>query len=73
MRSSRFLTLFAAPVGLHFIWNLPFEGPFLLKFWVLGLVAWVIIFSLVQSGLKEIAELAPAAAAPEAARQTIGD
>lgn len=53
-----FLVLFAAPVVLHFIWNLPFSGPFLIKFWVLGFVAWVIVFSLVQSALKEIGSLA---------------
>jgi protease PrsW len=52
--SKKFLTLFAAPVALHFIWNLPFSGPFLIKFWILGFVAWVIIFSLIQSSLKEI-------------------
>jgi RsiW-degrading membrane proteinase PrsW (M82 family) len=55
--SKKFLTLFSAPVALHFVWNLPFEGPFMMKFWVLGFVAWVIIFSLIQSGLKEIAQL----------------
>ncbi len=55
--SKKFLTLFSAPVVLHFVWNLPFEGPFMMKFWVLGFVAWVIIFSLIQSGLKEIAQL----------------
>jgi RsiW-degrading membrane proteinase PrsW (M82 family) len=55
--SKKFLTLFSASVALHFVWNLPFEGPFMIKFWILGFVAWVIIFSLIQSGLKEIAEL----------------
>ncbi|NDH68373.1 MAG: PrsW family intramembrane metalloprotease [Gammaproteobacteria bacterium] len=56
--SSKFLILFAVPVGLHFIWNLPFQGPFLVKFWVLGFVAWVVILSLIQSALNEIAALA---------------
>lgn len=56
--SKEFLLLFSAPVGLHFVWNLPFEGPFLVKFWVLGFVAWVIIFSLIMSALKEVASLA---------------
>jgi RsiW-degrading membrane proteinase PrsW (M82 family) len=57
IRSKKFLLLFAAPVVLHFIWNLPFTGPYLAKFWVLGLIAWIIVFSLIQSGLKEISEL----------------
>jgi RsiW-degrading membrane proteinase PrsW (M82 family) len=57
LRSPKFLTLFAAPVVLHFVWNTDFEGPFLLKFWVLGLVAWIIVISLIQSGLHEIGEM----------------
>jgi len=56
VRASKFLTLFAAPVLLHFIWDLDFEGPLLLKYWVLGLVAWIIVISLIQSGLREVAE-----------------
>lgn len=56
--SKKFLALFAVPVVLHFTWNLPFSGPFLVKFWVLGFVAWVVVISLIQSGLKEIAALA---------------
>lgn len=50
----RFYSLFLVSVGLHFIWNMPFQGPFWIKFWVLGFVAWVVVISLVQSGLKEI-------------------
>jgi RsiW-degrading membrane proteinase PrsW (M82 family) len=57
IRSNKFLILFAAPVALHFIWNLPFEGPYMAKYWVLGVIAWVIVFSLIQSGLKEISDL----------------
>jgi RsiW-degrading membrane proteinase PrsW (M82 family) len=54
LQSPEFIKLFAVPVMLHFVWNLPFEGPFMIKFIVLGFTAWVIIFSLVQSGLKEV-------------------
>jgi len=54
VKSRRFLLLFSAPVALHFTWDLPFEGPFMVKFWVLGFIAWVIVISLIQSGLKEI-------------------
>jgi RsiW-degrading membrane proteinase PrsW (M82 family) len=55
--SSRFLKIFAIPVVLHFIWNLPFEGPFMIKNILLGFVAWVVIISFVQSGLKEISAM----------------
>lgn len=56
LKSRRFLQVFAVPVALHFIWNISIDGPFLMKYWVLGFVAWVIVISLVQSGLREIAE-----------------
>jgi RsiW-degrading membrane proteinase PrsW (M82 family) len=56
IQSRKFLILFSAPVILHFIWNLPFDGPFLIKYWVLGFIAWVVIFSLIQSSLNEIGE-----------------
>lgn len=52
----RFFTLLSVPVALHFVWNLPFAGPFGIKFWILGFIAWVVVISLVQSGLKEIAQ-----------------
>lgn len=50
----KFLVLFAVPVGLHFVWNTSFQLPFMLKFVILGFFAYVVIFSLVQSGLKEV-------------------
>lgn len=56
--SSEFLKLFAIPVALHFIWNTPFTGPFMIKFVVLAFVGWVVIISFVQSGLKEVSEAA---------------
>ena len=58
LRDRRFLSLFGLAVALHFVWNLPFAGPLLLKFWVLGFVAWVVILSLVQSGLREAGQAA---------------
>lgn len=58
VRSLQFLKLFAVPIVLHFSWNLDFDGPFYLKFIVLGFIAWVVVISLVQSGLKEIAAIA---------------
>jgi RsiW-degrading membrane proteinase PrsW (M82 family) len=61
VQSKRFLVLFSAPVALHFIWDMPFEGPFMIKYWVLGFVAWVIVISLIQSALREISERAAVA------------
>ena len=55
IRSVQFLRVFLIPVALHFIWNLPFQGPFMIKYAVLGFAAWVVVISLVQSGLKEMA------------------
>ena len=54
IQSRDFLKFFLVPVSLHFIWNLPFEGPLMIKYLVLGFIAWVIIISLMQSGLKEM-------------------
>ncbi|MDO9364859.1 MAG: PrsW family glutamic-type intramembrane protease [Methylotenera sp.] len=56
--SFEFLKLFALPVGLHFVWNFPFDGLFMMKYWILGFIAWVVIISLVQSGLKEVGHIA---------------
>lgn len=54
----RFLVLFAVPVVLHFTWNASFQLPLLLKYWGLGFLAYVVIFSLVQSGLREVRQTA---------------
>jgi protease PrsW len=50
----KFLVLFAVPVVLHFIWNSPIQLPLFGKFIILGFLAYVVIFSLVQSGLREV-------------------
>ena len=41
-------------MALHFVWNMGFSGPFLLKYWVLGFIAWVLVFALLQQGLKQV-------------------
>jgi len=56
--SSKFLRLFIIPVSLHFIWNMNYEGPFYVKYIFLGFAAWVVVISLVQSGLNEIRTIA---------------
>lgn len=53
--SWQFLKLFLVSVFLHMTWNTDFTGPYFIKYWFLGFVSWVVIISLAQSGLKEIA------------------
>lgn len=50
----RFYRIFFIAVGMHMIWNCPIRLPFYGKYILLGLVAWIIVFSLIQSGLKQI-------------------
>lgn len=58
---SRFLRIFIIVVGLHLVWNSPLTIPviggmtgyFGLRL-ILGLVGWIIILSLMQSGIKEV-------------------
>ena len=54
----KFLVLFAVPIALHFAWNSAFQLPLMLKYVLLGFIAYVVIFSLVQSGLKEVKRVA---------------
>lgn len=50
----RFLRIFFIAVVLHMIWNSPLYLPFYLKYILLGVVAWIIIFALIQAGLRQI-------------------
>jgi RsiW-degrading membrane proteinase PrsW (M82 family) len=59
-----FQIVFAAPVVLHAIWDMDFEVPFYGKYLVLGFIGWVVVISLIQSGLGEIAALTRPAALP---------
>ncbi len=52
----KFLRLFAVPVVLHMIWNSPLQLPFCGTAIILGIVAWIIVLSLVQEGLREVRE-----------------
>jgi RsiW-degrading membrane proteinase PrsW (M82 family) len=54
----RFLVLFAVPVALHFVWNTGFSLPLYGKEILLGFIGYVVVFSLVQSGLKEVRQIA---------------
>lgn len=54
LKDPRFYRVFMIAVVMHMIWNSPIYLPFYLKYLILGAAAWVIIFSLIQSGLKQI-------------------
>lgn len=54
LKDPRFYRVFLIAVVMHMIWNSPIYLPFYLKYLVLGFAAWVIVFSLIQSGLKQI-------------------
>lgn len=75
----RFLRLFAVPVVFHMVWNSTWRLPVLDpelgtygKCLILGVLAWIVVLSLLQEGLREIREeqesarrSAAAAPAPE--------
>jgi protease PrsW len=49
-----FLKAFLIPVVLHMFWNSPVELPLLGKYVVIGVVAWFVVFGLVQQGLRQV-------------------
>lgn len=52
---SRFLKAFLIPVALHALWDFPYiPGTFFIKYAVIGLVTWYVVFGLVQEGLKQV-------------------
>jgi RsiW-degrading membrane proteinase PrsW (M82 family) len=53
---ARFLRVFGFAVAMHMVWNSPVNLPFYAKQIALGFVAWVIILSYIQDGLKQIRE-----------------
>ena len=64
VRDRGFLTVFLAAVALHTLWNLGLPvSPYILAA-VLGFVGWVIVLSLVGTGLREVGHLAASVEAP---------
>jgi RsiW-degrading membrane proteinase PrsW (M82 family) len=49
-----FLKAFLIPVVLHMLWNSPIQLPLLAKYAIIGVVAWFVVFGLVQQGLKQV-------------------
>jgi RsiW-degrading membrane proteinase PrsW (M82 family) len=59
LKAPAFLRIFVSMMLIHMAWNAPFELLRLplvldLKFLLLGLLAWIICFRLVQAGLKQL-------------------
>ncbi len=54
LKDQRFLRIFIIAIILHMLWNSPVYIPFYGKYAILGLTAWIIIFALIQDGLKQI-------------------
>jgi RsiW-degrading membrane proteinase PrsW (M82 family) len=52
----RFLRVFLVAIALHMINNAPIPLPLFGKYLVIGFVAWVVLLSMVQAGLKEVRE-----------------
>ena len=54
LRDARFHRVFGMAAGMHMIWNSPLNLPFYAKHIALGFVAWVLILSYIQDGLKQV-------------------
>jgi RsiW-degrading membrane proteinase PrsW (M82 family) len=50
----RFLKAFLIPVVLHAIWDAPWQLPFYGNQILTGIVAWYVVFGLVQQGLRQV-------------------
>lgn len=70
----RFLKPFCIPVVLHMIWNAPLPSPLYARHLAVGVVGWMVVFGLVQEGLRQVrsvqaarrATRAPGGAVPDA-------
>lgn len=56
LSQGRFLRLFLVPVVFHMAWNSGLQLPFYGKYLILGALAWIVVLSLLQEGLREIRE-----------------
>ncbi len=50
----RFLRVVAFSMGMHMIWNAPWDPALYLKYIALGAVAWMLVLGFIQAGLKEV-------------------
>lgn len=49
-----FYRIFFMAIILHMIWNSPIHLPLYSKYIILGVVGWIVVFALIQSGLKQL-------------------
>lgn len=54
---SRFLIFFALAIAMHAVWDWDIGGSIYLKLIALIIVAWIVVFVLMNAGLKEISHL----------------
>ncbi len=59
----RVLRILGLVTGLHILWDLDVQPPFLLKYALLGILAWVVVLGMITSGLKQIKATQVSAAA----------
>jgi protease PrsW len=52
----RFLRVLGLAAAMHMVWNSPLRLPFYAKHIALGFVAWVVLLSYIQDGLKQVRE-----------------
>jgi RsiW-degrading membrane proteinase PrsW (M82 family) len=56
LKDTRFVRVFALAIALHMINNAPIPLPVYGKYVAIGFVAWVVLLSFIQTGLKEVRE-----------------
>jgi RsiW-degrading membrane proteinase PrsW (M82 family) len=49
-----FLRVFVFCIGIHMLWNAPFQLPAYGKYILLGIIAWFLVLEFIQAGLKQI-------------------
>jgi RsiW-degrading membrane proteinase PrsW (M82 family) len=54
LKDQRFWRIMVLAIGLHTIWNSPIPNLLYLKFALLGALAWLVCFSLLQEGIGQI-------------------
>jgi RsiW-degrading membrane proteinase PrsW (M82 family) len=54
LRDARFLRAFGLAVGMHMIWDAPFDLALDLKYIALGFVVWVALLGFIQAGLRQV-------------------
>ena len=55
-KTKEFYAPFLSVVVCHAVWNSDFQLPFMGKYIALGLVAWILALSLVNLGLRQVAD-----------------